>query len=125
MKFATMSDYDFTLADYEVNDGEELTVPDQSMSLKEMVMRFQRGTLSEDDVYVKGAYDGDYDGYHLVADDVDPMYRTDYDLLDAQEELRNIDSYLKEENERVKKEQQNSRVKKDEDMHTDDDKAKE
>lgn len=59
MKFRTQ--YNFTPSDSEINTGEIITLPDQSLSVKEILIRFRRGTLSPEDISRQVYYEDDPD----------------------------------------------------------------
>lgn len=73
--------------DYENSD----TIPDQSMSMREILNRFVKG-LPLDSVSRSTYYDGEDD-----FDSDDPTLRSDFDLADASEMKRNIENSLLEE----------------------------
>lgn len=64
---------------------EDMTVPDQCLSVTEILERFTSGTYTPE--YRQGVYDED-DGENLETD-VSVMERPDVDLVDVQEELHN------------------------------------
>ena len=100
MKFNHISNYNHK-ADYvtEVLDPVSMTVPDDCLSLHDILYRYSQGvpvSLSENDDYDD---DPDFDNCRI---------RGDYDLVDAQTEQLALES----KREQILKDAQNSRVKK-------------
>lgn len=72
MKFRTQySDYSPSLEDV---SSESETVPDMSLSVKDILKRFTRGTLTEQELFRQGSYDDD--------PDIDNPYDPPSDLTD-------------------------------------------
>lgn len=64
----------------EVSSSETLTVPDMSFSVKEILTRFTRGTVTPDELYRSGYYDDDPDIDHPIES---PQDLTDYESMAA------------------------------------------
>lgn len=62
----------------EVSSSDTLTVPDMSFSVKEILTRFTRGTVTPDELYRNGYYDDDPDIDHPIEG---PQDLTDYESM--------------------------------------------
>lgn len=63
---------------FDPSSSEVLTVPDMSLSVKDIITRFTRGTLDQSDIYRPGDYDEDPDIDNPVES---PTDLTDYDRM--------------------------------------------
>lgn len=93
-KVKSKYDYDYT-QDGVILDSHSLTVPDQSLTLRQIVDRFSNGMIPPGLVH-NVQYD---DPDATIDDDVSPLNNPNVDLIDMQEyerEYREIESRLKE-----------------------------
>lgn len=80
MKIVSPYTYDYTEYKGLCCDEPSLTVPDQSFTIKELLIRYTSGTMPP--VYRDGYYEEDDE---IDIDNVNPMERGDFDLVDAQQ----------------------------------------
>ena len=78
MEFLLASEYELTDRSFEFPDFDTQTEPDGSMSIREILSRFAKGTLPP---VVK--YEGGYDTDDPDDMDVDPTLAPDFDLTDG------------------------------------------
>lgn len=79
MKVLNQFSYDPTLVNYESNSGELVTVPDQSLTVREILERYTSGVNPEIHEYED---EGLFDPNHEF--DMDPTEDRDFDLSDYQ-----------------------------------------
>ena len=78
MEFLLASDYELTDRSFEFPDSDTETLPDQSMSVREILSRFAQGTLPP-----VVQYDGGFDTDDPEDMEVDPTLAPDFDLTDG------------------------------------------
>ena len=78
MEFLLASDYELTDRSFEFPDSDTETLPDQSMSVREILTRFAQGTLPP-----VVQYDGGFDTDDPEDMEVDPTLAPDFDLTDG------------------------------------------
>ena len=78
MEFLLASAFELTDRSFEFPDSDTETLPDQSMSVREILTRFAKGTLPP-----VVQFDGGYDTEDADDMDVDPTLAPDFDLTDA------------------------------------------
>lgn len=72
----------------EVNDQPSETIPDQSLTIKQILQRFTAGTLPP--IQKETYYEENPD-----IDDPDPMYRPDFDFVDWEAAKRKLERRIK------------------------------
>lgn len=72
----------------EVNNEPSETIPDQSLTIKEILQRFKAGTLPP--IQKETYFEDDPD-----IDNPDPMYRPDFDLVDWEAAKRKLERRIK------------------------------
>lgn len=73
MKIQKFYEYNPESIEYEKNNGEVITVPDQSLTVKEILERFRRGTLDYESLQSRGYYDDDdtdIDSSPMIVEDI-------------------------------------------------------
>lgn len=83
MKINTFYNYNHDSISYEHGGGELVTIPDQSLTVKQILERFRRGNLDYDQLKNRGYYD-DPD------ENIDVPLKQFHDLTDVDEVLSNI-----------------------------------
>ena len=78
MEFLLASNYELTDRSFEFPDSDTETLPDQSMSVREILTRFAQGTLPP-----VVQYDGGFDTDDPEDMEVDPTLAPDFDLTDG------------------------------------------
>lgn len=76
-------EYDFTSQLGEINQEESVTVPGQAFTVKEVLLRFNNGTLPN---IVQPVYHDDIEDF----DNIDPTLDPAFDLVDAENILNDI-----------------------------------
>lgn len=74
---------------HEVLDQTEITVPNMSLSVKDIINRFSRGTLDLRDIERSGYYDEEQDIDDTTLDDID-------DLVDVQQTIQGLNEKVSE-----------------------------
>lgn len=74
---------------HELLDQTEITVPNMSLSVKDIINRFSRGTLDLRDIERNGYYDDEQDIDDTTLDDID-------DLVDVQQKMEFINEKVSE-----------------------------
>lgn len=74
----------------EQNIGESETVPNQALSVKEVLIKFSQGTLGSIGLPMHYDYEKPIDINDDVFDSYNPTLSPDFDLTDAEEYLRTI-----------------------------------
>lgn len=85
-----ISKYGFTYSGVSL-DPVSQTVPDQSLSVEEILRRFTTGTLTEGEIVRQHQYGEDLDPTE-DADNMNPEYDPDFDLVDAYELAQSAES---------------------------------
>lgn len=88
MKTRKFYNYNSESISYEHNNGEVITIPDQSLTVKEILERFRRGTLDYDSLRSNGYYDDD-------DENIDMAPITIEDITDIEEIARKAASLRK------------------------------
>lgn len=89
MKKKVISKYDYRYKGVSL-DPVSKTVPDQSLSVEDILRRFTQGVLSESEIVRDHQY-GDDVNPDEDFDNLDPQYDPDYDLVDAFEQSQKVD----------------------------------
>lgn len=74
---------------HEILDQTEITVPNMSLSVKDIINRFSRGTLDLRDIERNGYYDEEQDIDDTTLDDID-------DLVDVQQTIQGLNDKVSE-----------------------------
>lgn len=90
MKKKVISKYGYTYKGVSL-DPVSITVPDQSLSVEDILRRFTQGVLSESEIVRDHLYGDDLNPDEDF-DNLDPQYDSDYDLVDAFLEASNKDA---------------------------------
>lgn len=89
MKFLLKWDLSDGVTGVEILDQTEITVPNMSLSVKDIINRFSRGTLDLRDIERNGYYDDEQDIDDTTLDDID-------DLVDVQQKMEFINEKVSE-----------------------------
>lgn len=83
MRIISFYNYDPSEVTYEKGGGDIIAVPDQSLSVREILERFRRGTLTEEEISMRGFYDDDGE------EDIEEFVNQIEDLTDLQNIIDN------------------------------------
>lgn len=88
MQFRTPYNYQAVETDFEPANPISETVPDQSMSISELLARYQNGLVPTGS---KRTY-FESDAIDVTFDDIDPTLDTNFDLTDTNERFKNLEN---------------------------------
>lgn len=100
MKVRTHYNYDFESTNYEPGGGELISIPDQSLSVKQILEKFRRGNFDPSELERQVYYDNDED-ISVFLDEIDDISDLAQLVSKAQDRISLLRNQVNESSEEV------------------------